>query len=439
MTILKVLGGVFLGLMVFAGLLYLLLLVNITERLQDPEIYRTAFTETDAYNRIYDEVLVDEAVQEQVAADLLGGVDLKAQDAVKVIKDVVSPAYLQAQTEANIDRVSAFLSYDLERLNLYLELSEPLDRVEMVVIDQAEQVMAELEIEETPIATKECTTENLLDLTDEFAGLSEGKLPKAVPSLETLDEDCRRRGFDYWIDRLADDPRLDAEAARIIENEKGGLRDSFIEGDTRAFLEQAAASLLRPVIDTSLAQLRRDLQEGDRLDLLEQFAEHSDDLAREDIDEQAEFIRASLDTASGTGRVIALVTVIVGSLLLAAVHLPRPTDMFRWPGLTLILGGAVCLAVGFVLNSALPGRIRETVASPADYTSDIPMTAISLAGDLAESFARQLTSGFVSATVVVLAVGAVLFGTSFFARQVWVAVRQILSGSVGDDQNPSNG
>ena len=430
MTILRVLGGVVLGLVVFAGLLYLLLLVNITEHLQDPEIYRTAFIEADAYNRIYDEVLVDEALQEQTA-NLLGGVDLEAQDAVKALREVIPPTYLQAQTEANIDRVSAFLSYDLERLNLYLELREPLDRVKTVVIDQVGQVMAELEIEETPIATKECTTENLLDLTDEFAGLSEGKLPESVPSLETLDEDCRRRGFDYWIDRVADDPRLDGEAARIIENEKDDLRESFLEGDTKAFLEQAAALLLSPVIDASLAQLRQDLQEGDRLDLLEQFAEHSDGLTREDIDEQAEFFRDSLDTANGTGGVIALVTVIVGSLLLAALHLPRPTDMLRWSGLTLLLGGAVCLVVGFVLNSALPGGIREAVASPADYSSNIPMTAVSLAGDLAESFVRQLTSGFISATVVVLVVGAVLFGTSFFVRQVRVAVRQVLAGSDG--------
>ena len=404
-----------LGLAVFAGLLYLLLLVNITERLQDPEIYRTAFTETDAYNRIYDEVLIDEAVQEQTA-DLLGEVDLKAQDAVRVLREVIPPSYLQAQTEANIDRVSAFLSHDMERLNLYLELRDPLDRVETMVFDQAEQVMAELEIEEAPIAVKECTTENLLNLTDEFAGLSKGKLPESVPSLETLDKDCRRRGFDYWIDRVADDPRLDAEAARIIENEKDDLRESFLEGDTKAFLGQAAPLLLRPVIDTSLTQLRRDLQEGDRLDLLEQFAEHSDDLTRGEIDEQAEFFRESLDTASGTGRVIALVTVIVGSLLLAAVHLPRPTDMLRWPGLTLLLGGSVCLVVGFVLNSALPGEIRKAVASSTHFSQDIPMTAIILAGDLAESFARQLTSGFVSATVVVLVAGAVLFGTSFFAR-----------------------
>lgn len=132
MTILRALCGLTLGLLVFAGLLYLLVVVNIVQRLDDPELYRASFTETDAYNRIYDEVLVDAAVQDQTL-DLLGGVGLETQEAIEVLRDVIPPAYLQEQVEANIDRFTGFLSHDLERLNLYLELKEPLDRVEAVI------------------------------------------------------------------------------------------------------------------------------------------------------------------------------------------------------------------------------------------------------------------------------------------------------------------
>ena len=35
---------------------------------------------------------------------------------------------------------------------------------------------------------------------------------------------------------------------------------------------------------------------------------------------------------------------------MAAVHLPRPAEMLRWPGITLVMGGGVCLIVGFVLE-----------------------------------------------------------------------------------------
>ena len=284
MTILRALGGLVLGLLVFAGLLYLLVAVNTVQRLDDPELYRAAFTETDAYNRTYDEVLVDIEVQDQTL-DLLGGVGLETQEAIEALRDVMPPAYLQEQTEANIDRFAGFLSHDLERLELYLELKEPLDRVEAVVLDKTEQVITALHIEEPRTATTDCTADSLQslagDLADEFAGLSAGQLPESIPSLKTLDEDCRRQEFDNWIDRVASSPQLDADTAKIIEDEKDDLRESFIEGDTRAFLEKAAAPLVSPVIDDSLEEIRRDLQLNDRLDLLEKLAEGSDDLTRE--------------------------------------------------------------------------------------------------------------------------------------------------------------
>ena len=431
-TLLRVLSSLILGLVVFAGLLYLFVVVNFAQRLEDPELYRAAFTETDTYNRIYDEVLVDAEVQEQTL-DLLGGVGLETQESIEVLRDVMPPAYLQEQTEANIDRFTGFLSYDLERLDLYLELREPLDRVEAVVLDKTEQVITELEIEEPPTATTECTADSLQslagDLAEEFAGLSAGQLPESVPSLETLDEECRRQQFDYWFDQVASHPQIDSQTARIIEDEKDDLRESFIEGDTRAFLEKAAAPLVSPVIDDSLEEIRRDLQMNDRLDLLEKLAESSDDLTREDIDESADLLRDALSALSGTGGMVALLAVIAGSLLLAAVHIPNPTGMLRWPGLTLLLGGVMCLLFGFILNSAVPGMIGEAFAQAEADSSDTPTALISLTGDLMESFARQFTGGFIPGTAAVLLIGTVLFAASFFADRLWSTVRSALSGS----------
>ena len=434
MTLLRVLGSLALGLVVIAGLLYLLVVVNIIQRLEDPELYRAAFTETDAYNRIYDEVLVDAAVQDETL-DLLGGVGLETHESIEVLRDVMPPAYLQEQTEANIDRFTGFLSHDLERLDLYVELGEPLDRVEEVVLDKTEQVITELEIEEPPTVATECTADSLQslagDLADEFAGLSAGQLPESVPSLETLDEDCRRQEFDKWIDQVASNPQIDSETARIIEDEKDDLRESFIEGDTKAFLEKAAAPLVSPVIDDSLEEIRQELQVNDRLDLLEKLAESSDDLTREDIDESADLLRDAVNTLSGTWRMLSLLVVITGSLLLVAVHIPNPKGILRWPGLTLLLGGVMCLLFGFMLNSAVPGMIGEVFAQAEADSSDTPSALISLVGDLMESFARQFTGGFIPGTVTVLVIGAVLFVASFFVERLWSTVRSALSGSEG--------
>lgn len=369
-------------------------------------------------------MLVDEQVQDETL-DLLGGVGLEAQEAIEALRDVMPPAYLQEQMEANIDRFTGFLSHDLERLDLYVELREPLDRVEVVVLDKAEQVITELEVEEPRTITTECTADSLQslasDLADEFAGLSAGQLPESVPSLETLDEDCRRQEFDNWIDQVASNPQLDSETARIIENEKDDLRESFIEGDTRAFLEKAAAPLVSPVIDDSIEEIRQGLQMNDRLDLLEGLAD--DELTREDIDESADRLRDAVSTLSGTWRMLSLLVVVAGSLLLVAVHIPNPTGMLRWPGLFLLLGGGVCLLFGFMLNSVVPDVIGEVFAQPETYSSDTPTALISLIGDLMESFARQFTGGFIPGTATVLVIGAVLFAASFFADRLWFIAR----------------
>ena len=435
MVIVRALAGLVLGLVIFAGLLYFLVVVNFSQRLENPAVYRRAINETDAYNRIYDEVLVDEALKDQ-AGNLLGGVEFNVQkESVEILKDVMPPAYLREQTEENIDRFTGFLKEERNSLRLYVEMKEPLDRVEPAILDRVYEVIDELEIKQ--LGAPGCSPASLQRLAAgsavPFAKLSNGELPDSAPSLDNLPRDCREREFDPWFDRVLSDPSMNSEAARILEREKEQLRQSFVAGDTRAFLKEAVAPLVVPVIEDSVTDIRRDLQRNDRLDLLEKLAENSEDLTREDIDEQAASLRDIVRAANGTGRIIALVMVIVGVLLLAAVHFPRPADMLRWPGLALLMGGGVCLVVGFVLNSAIPGRIKEAAIRPISYSSDIPAAAVSLGGDLGESFARQMTAGFIPAAVTVIVIGAVLLGASLFAGVLWSALRRVLPGG-GDDR-----
>ena len=435
MVIVRVLAGLVLGLVIFAGLLYLLIVVNFSQRLEDPEVYRAAIDETDAYNRVYDEVLVDKALKDQTKS-LLGGVEVGVQDdAVEILKTVMPPAYLREQTEENIDRLTGFLQGDIKLLNFYVELEEPLNRVKPAVLERIYKTIDELEIKEP--GAPGCSLVSLQQLATAsavpFAKLSNGEVPVSAPSLDILTRECRDAEFDAWFERVLSDPSISSEAARILETEKEQLRQSFVSGDTREFLKQAATPLVTPVIDDAITDIRRDLQRNDRLDLFQKLIENSDDLSRRDINEQAETLRDTVSAANGTGKVVALVMVILGVLLLGAVHFPKPGDMLRWPGVSLLLGGGVCLVVGSVLNSAVPGRIKDAVARPASYSSDIPTAAISLTGDLMESFARHATAGFIPEATTVLVIGVVLVAASFFASVLWSMLRRVLPGSGGDE------
>ncbi len=78
-------AGTALGLAVFTGLLILLVGIRFTQRLDDSQVYATAFSETGAYDRIYDGVLVDETLKEQTGR-LLG--DIKVEAHAGVVKTV---------------------------------------------------------------------------------------------------------------------------------------------------------------------------------------------------------------------------------------------------------------------------------------------------------------------------------------------------------------
>ena len=79
LTALRAFAGLVLGPVVFVGLLYLLVVANFFQNLVESEVYDVAISDTDAYNRIYDEVLVDEVIKDETQ-NLLGGLDLSNDD-----------------------------------------------------------------------------------------------------------------------------------------------------------------------------------------------------------------------------------------------------------------------------------------------------------------------------------------------------------------------
>ena len=416
---LRAAAGTALGLAVFTGLLILLVGVSFTQRLDDSAVYAAAFTQTGAYDRIYDEVLADEAFEEQTGR-LLGDVEVEAHaEVVEVLREVMPPEYLQEQVEANIERLTAYLRHERDELDVYVVLEEPLERVEPAVLGQVHRLVDGLEIIEPEIIepdATDCSPEALQRLAaasaEPYARLSQGRLPDSVPSLGTLGRECREREFDRWFGHVLDDPVLNAPAARILGNEVEDLRQTFVEGDTREFLKIAAEPLVEPVIDDAVADVRRRLPPDGSIDLLEWLAGQTGGPGRDEIERRAGSMREALSAANGPVRNVAIVLVVLGSLLVALVHLPRPAAMLRWPGVALLAGGIVCLVVGFAAHSVLPGIAGSAVVSFLPSPGPVPAPADSLAGDLAESFVRQATGGFLPMTAAVMALGGILIAVS---------------------------
>ncbi len=437
-TFLRAVAGPALGLMVLVGLLYLLVAANFTQRLEDPQVYKAAISDTGVYARIYDEVLLDEALRER-SSRLLGNIEIAThEDAVRVLRDIMPPEYLREQTEANSDRFTGYLRHESEDLELYVSLTEPLERVEPAALGEVHQFIDGLEVAQP--GTSGCSLAAVQRLAaasaEPLTQLSQGQLPRSAPSLKILSRECREREFDRWFGLLVDDPLLDSPAARTLRGEREALRRSFVEGDTRGFLKAAAEPAVQPLTGSAVAEVRRNLQPGDRFDLLDWAADRSPGLGRQDIEDGAESLREALGAVNGPGTFIALAIAASGTLLLALVHLPRPAAMLRWPGVALLAGGTVCLVVGFAVHSVLPGLVRKTMMNAVSFPDNVPVSAINLAGDLLESLLRQATGGFVPAVMAVMALGGALIAASLFYGRLSALVGRILptpgsSGSSG--------
>ena len=428
MALLRVFGRLILGAAILAGLIHTLVLSNFSQRLVQSETYTVAINETDAYNRIYDEVLVDDALSGPTG-NLLGGVELDLQnEAVTLLRQIMPPAYLRQQTENNISRFTSYMRGETEPLQLYIDLRQPLNRIKTETQSEVNRHIDELEI--APPDRPDCSPDTIRRLAVESAApiaqLSRGELPQSAPSLQLMTRQCRQEQFDRWFDRVTTDPAMNSYAARILTESRDDLRQTFIQGDTRVFLKAAAQPLVDSLTDDAIADIRRRLPPNDRLDLIQKAAEEFSDLTEDDIQSGAENIRELLALSNGPARTAALIMLIGGAALLALIHLPNPAHALRWPGITLALSGGVCLAVGYIINSALPGQLNNLITNSASYSAGVPAPAINLAGDLMESFGRQATAGFTPEALTVTLTGAALIAASFLANALIAAARQIL-------------
>ena len=448
LALLRVVGSLLLGLAVVVGLLYFLVVVNVSQNLVEAETYNTAVSDTNAYDRIYEEVLADPEVKKNIG-NLLDDVEfVEADEAIEVLREVMPPSYIQAQTEDNVNRLTGFLRGEREELEIYARLGLPLRRIEAAVLDRVHQRIEELEIREPPpreSASPEpgCSPSDLRQLAAASAGslsqLSVGKIPQSVLSLEILTQECREREYDRWYGLLLDDAAIDRQTRDILEGESPNLRRAFVDGDTGDFLKAVVDPLAEPLIDEAVADIQRNLQRHNQFDLLDWLSDESEDVSRRDIDEQAEWLRNVMSAVNGAGRVIALAVVIAGLLLMALMHLPRPARMLGLPGITLAMGGGVSLLAGLALNSVVPGRIRNAVLEAASYSEDVPVSVINLAADLAKSFGQQATTGFMPVTVAVIVIGGALVVASLFSGALTGPVRRILPGSRGREGNGEQG
>ena len=229
---LRILAGLTLGVLIVSGLLYYAIVVNLTEHLVDADTYIVPLSENDTYNRIYDEVLADE----ELTYGLLGGVEIAGHtlgDPVAVLREVMPPEYLQEQTEANIDRVTAYLRGESDVMEVYLELAQPIERVEPAVLAEIDRVVDQIEAAEVLDIGCAEFEQNREELAAAFAEMlsefGEGMLPSTISPVPTLAQFCSDEGFKALFDETQIDLAMDPETAQQIDDNWQAVQEPLEE------------------------------------------------------------------------------------------------------------------------------------------------------------------------------------------------------------------
>ncbi|MCY4365303.1 MAG: hypothetical protein OXE17_03640 [Chloroflexi bacterium] len=372
--ILRALTSTLAGLCIYLAIGLLLFHVNLKALLND-ELYADSLSEQNAYERLYTDVLTTRNI-EQLWSELSSDTAyLTSGELHYLMRAVAPPEYLQAQVETNLALLSSFANGESQDLELYLEISGPLERIVESTVDLLID-----RIEATPLVTEELI-QGVVEETKEspyseeiqraLESLSAGGLEsRSITDLTGLSEEEVAEAFDQALALVLDNPSIDQEYRDALRTAEPELRQAFKTGDTRELLTQATMTAAAPALDNALADFQHRLDSEGRLSLIpvlaEEFAGVGESEFQANADTWRERILAVLDRTRNYG-LLALAAAIG---LVTLVYWGRPRAGVRWFYRMLIASGGASLVFLTIAYFALP-RVVDRVVNSAWMGSEV--------------------------------------------------------------------
>jgi len=388
---LRAFGSLFLGVIVFFSFLAFLLTIQIRNNFLEPSFYTDALAENDIYNRIYDELLLDPEYDEE-ARRLTGDFNIPRQDVVDLVRKILPPEHLQAESEASINGIIAYLDNETEDPEAFIDLSLPIQNIRPVILDYIDSQIDSMEV--APVST---IRELALELESFLRTVENKSVPLQVPSLDGVPPSLRAQAFDEALDALKRDSTLPRQSISDLEEQGNAIKTELVGGDVKAALKLAVPPLASALIDDAIAELRLELDSQDRIDLVAELAEDNDETRAEFL-EDADAVRDQIDAAQTVGPIVSLLIMALATAALGLVHLPHWRFSLLWPSLVLLVTGAVFLVVGVVLKTQLPDRL-------ASECGDLPSSACHMLTDVFNTMGSEIAGGFITPSIAIIVIG----------------------------------
>ncbi|MFW6722632.1 hypothetical protein ACHZ98_21180 [Streptomyces sp. MAR4 CNY-716] len=372
----------------------------------DAGFYRAALDREHAYERLYDQVLVDPEAS-GVTRDLLARLPVPEAVVTSNLKTVLPPTTARALVEGVIADAVAYLRGEKDELTLDIDLRPVLDNLGAVGNVHFADVVANLQDKPAPDYAAFQS-----DLGDAVNRIADGERPGGLPTLDLTDAQVRT-ATDTVLRAVPADERAELRPRLLAALGVGDLATALAEVGPALFSgrEESAASALRNTVD------------GVSWDLASEFDTGSDDLrpARE----ARSFTRLGLGYVQ-TG------AVLLGVASLAVLWRYGP----RAPGRRLLrIGGALACggALTFVLALVARGMIGGSVApAPRNW----PDSAARLLDDVQRTALDRLYTVALTTAAVPLTAGVLLAAGGWLWHRRATALAAEAAAGTGSEEVP---
>ncbi|MFI7385511.1 hypothetical protein [Streptomyces sp. NPDC049813] len=343
-----------------------------------PAFHASVLDERHAYDRLYDEVLVDPRAA-PLTRDLLAGLPVPEAQVTSNIKLVLPPETVRDLTRQQIDAVVGYLNGERAALDLTVDLRPVLASLDALAQTYFGDLVAGVQRRSEPDFDRFAA-----DLSAAVRALAAGRAPGGLPALPLTPEQADR----------ATETLLRALPSRERDALRPQVATALADGDVATALA-AVAPVALP--DRSPAASRRLLDEvgGGTWDLTATLAASGNDL------------RVLHDIRPWTATRLALVEYAAAVLLVLALAVlwyagpARTGPRLRRLGWPLLAGGLVTAAATGVARLVTDGRV---VDPPAAW----PPSLARLVDDVQDAAVDQLTRTALWTALVPSAAGALL-------------------------------
>ena len=371
----------------------------------DPATYTTALVRTDAYTRVYTEVLADPELAD-LKEDLLGDLGVPAELAVQArslginaLRWVLPPATLRAGTESVVAAGLAYVRGDTPRLRPEVAVATIADRVPTTTVRQVRALLASAA--DRTVASADELAGAVRDVADQLAA---GQVPATIPKVggTTFDPDDVAAAIMDGLDGRVDDDVRRMVTATVLA---GDQRDAVIDAVAGAVAAHAATAAARlraePTIDVAA--------------VVAAHAEHPVGALVATFDDARELARWT-----GTWTAVAGVALAAaGALALAALH-GRGRRLVWWLAASSGATGVV-VAGGWLITR---NEVRSPLAAAGDPGPGgwgLPPATAALLADVVDAVGDRIAGAAWRCGAVLVLAGAALAG----GAALWRAVRTV--------------